>query len=385
MRKGRWVSWLGVAAAAVAFGGVGTVQADVVSDRAAAIVNYPIVEVEVQGGVTIMDTLFQLSNTSDEPVLAHCFYENANSHCTNTGIVCQSSAQCTGDGLGICVPGWNENDFYVRLTPRQPLGWLASEGLTEFPIDGINRTGVGGSSNVGSRIPQVPELPFLGMLKCIAIDDNGNPVDRNVLKGEATVLTLVTPNIDAVKYNAVGIQAIAGAVNNDRTLVLGGDEAEYNGCPSVLILNHFFDGVKSPVNVAGVGPTTPYPIRTALALMPCSQDLLRQIPGRSTVQYLVYNEFEQRFSTSRTVDCLQFLPLSLIDTTQPERSIFNAGVSGTVAGQTRLTPLHDGLIGVAWELHNPTGLAGIGPATSTAAFNIHYQGSRAAADEIILP
>ena len=24
-------------------------------------------------------------------------------------------------------------------------------------------------------------------------------------------------------------------------LVLGGDEAEYNGCPNVLILNHFFD------------------------------------------------------------------------------------------------------------------------------------------------
>ena len=35
-------------------------------------------------------------------------------------------------------------------------------------------------------------------------------------------------------------------------------------------------------------------------LVPCANDYLRQIPGDAVVQYLVYNEFEQRFSTSRT-------------------------------------------------------------------------------------
>ena len=47
--------------------------------------------------------------------------------------------------------------------------------------------------------------------------------------------------IDARGYNAIGIQAITGANDNDTTLILGGEDAEYNGCPSVLILDHFFD------------------------------------------------------------------------------------------------------------------------------------------------
>jgi hypothetical protein len=338
-----------------------------------------LVTVDTLSGRVVNDTLVTMANTSDEPVLAHCFYENANSHCTNTGAVCDDPSDCTGGpGIGICVPGWNETDFYVRLTPRQPLGWLASEGLTEFPIDGTDRTGIGGSSNLGSRIPRVAEVPFIGMLKCIAIDDNGNPIDRNVLKGEATLVTDVQADagplfLDAAKYNAVGVRAIEGAVNDDRTLVLGGENAEYHGCPSVLILNHFFDLVEDPV----LGRE----VNTGLVLVPCSQDLLRQIPGKSVVQYLVYNEFEQRFSTSRTVDCQQALLLSQIDTTQPERSIFSAAVSGTVTGQTRLTPLDDGLIGVALEVHGQEADGSL----ATAAFNIHYQGSRAAADEIVLP
>ncbi|MFN8640745.1 MAG: hypothetical protein U0802_03460 [Candidatus Binatia bacterium] len=29
-----------------------------------------------------------------------------------------------------------------------------------------------------------------------------------------------------------------GAVNDDNVLVLGGPDAEYNGCPNFLILNH---------------------------------------------------------------------------------------------------------------------------------------------------
>jgi hypothetical protein len=265
------------------------------------------------------------------------------------------------------LPGWNETDFRVRLTPRQPLGWLVGEGLDEFPIDGVLRVGVGGSSNAGSRIPPVPEDPFIGALKCIAIDDEGNPVDDNVLKGEATLLDTEP---DAAKYNAVGIQAIEGAVNDDRVLVLGGDEAEYNGCPNVLILNHFFDHAEDPVNGNE--------IETSLILVPCTEDLLRQVPGSAVVQYLVYNEFEQRFSTSRSVICQQTLELSEIDTTQDDRSIFSAGVSGTLTGQTRLTPIGSGLLGVALEEYD-------GSQESTAAFNIHYQGDRDNADTITLP
>src|SRR6185369_13714920 len=62
-------------------------------------------------------------------------------------------------------------------------------------------------------------------------------------------------------------------------------------------------------------------------------------PG-ATVQFLIYNEFEQRFSTSTKVDCYLETPLSDIDTRPgPEGdpfSIFNVGVQGTLTGMSRL-------------------------------------------------
>jgi hypothetical protein len=86
------------------------------------------------------------------------------------------------------------------------------------------------------------------------------------------------------------------------------------------------------------------------------------------------------------MECQQALPLSLIDTTQRQRSIFSAGVLGTVVAQTRLTPIGSGLLAVAIETHD--GFTG-GPFENfrfnTAAFNVHYQGDRPDADLIILP
>ena len=42
---------------------------------------------KARDGADLFDTVIQLSNTSTDPVYVHCFYENANSHCTNTGEV----------------------------------------------------------------------------------------------------------------------------------------------------------------------------------------------------------------------------------------------------------------------------------------------------------
>ena len=108
-------------------------------------------------------------------------------------------------------------------------------------------------------------------------------------------------------------------------------------------------------------------------------------------QFLVYNEFEQRFSTSRTVNCLLTTQISLIDTTQPTRSIFSAGTAGTVAGQTRITGVNGGLIGSATlnlcAALDPTG--GCIPSTVTpergAAYNLNQFADRDEADFIRVP
>jgi hypothetical protein len=417
MGQVRWARWTVGLAMALALCGVRPAAADIRSDQAAAILEWPSVvfvqeDFIFQSGF-VLQTLIQLSNVSNQSVRAWCFYENANSHCTNTGEVCFFPQECCNSefGCGSCQPGWNETDFYVNLTPSQPLGWLASQGMAgfdvssqppkkfgKFPIDGVTNFGPDGSSNAGSRIPPVPEEPFTGSLRCIAVDESGFPVDRNVLKGEATISLFGEIGEDGVegpddddfdvlsvaKHNAIGVQAIEGAVNDDKVLCLGGrdtseqcpDGAEYNGCPNFMILNHFFDFAENPVTDDGSF------VVTLLTLVPCTQDYLRQIPGETVVQYVVYNEFEQRVSFSRKVVCKSLLALSSIDTTQNERSIWSAGVAGTLTGQTRLNPLTTGLFAVATEVYFPSGDFFIPP---LADFNVHYQGDRAQADIITLP
>ena len=373
--------------------------------------------------------MIRVANTSTTaPQDLHCFYIDANSHCSGSfvpgleGSICTDSSTCGG---GVCVPAWLETDFYVRLTVGQPFEWRASDAdVTVFDPDeapggldklnlplpsgrcqrDITRTcgtdndcapfpgGACTQSNGGTAIPPVPEDPFVGELKCIATDVNGVPQPNNVLKGEALIETVsaTIPDIDVASYNAIGIQA-TGNGTADNVLVIGGDNPEYNACPGVLILNHFFDDADDPV------PGTDDTITTDLTLVPCSEDLLRQIPGAAVAQYLVFNEFEQRFSTSNTVKCFLEQQLCSLDhnggtvsESQCSRSIFNVATAGTLTGQTRITPVSNtqipftipsGLLGVAIESHHLTGT----DITRSAAFNIHFQGVRSQQDVVIIP
>jgi hypothetical protein len=354
----------------------GITAADVVSDRAAAILVYPLI---VHDSTQCTDTLIEISNTSTELVTAHCFYVNANSHCSNTGLPCSSGAQCAG---GLCLPDWNETDFLIRLTARQPLAWLASEGLQNYcgasptsgepciPLDGIKRRGPTGQTNTGTRIPPVSDDPFVGELKCIAVDEQRRPVERNVLVGSTTIETACEGEcLDVTRHNAIGIQAIEGTNNQDNRLVLG---QEYNPCPNTLIMNHFFDFATDPAS----GDT----VFNVLVLVPCSEDFLLQNNNlaKITAQFLVFNEFEQRFSTSTHVQCFASLPISNIDTGQATRSIFTVGIAGTLTGQTRITGVGSGghaLLGVHFDGHG---------AHSSAA-NLHFQGISSTPDVIVLP
>ena len=427
MRQGRWVSWLVAVTLAVGLGGMRPAAAIMTSDEAAAILIWPDIFVsEIRNGFR-NDRVIQITNTSADPVAVKCFYENANGHCDNTGAICEADdpdgACFDNDLLGNCIPGWNEVDFRVVLTPYQPLGWLARDGMAGFafqqpgfglppppplaygffPIDGFFFAGIGGATNVGSQIPPVPEIPFDGMLKCIAVDAADNPVDRNVLKGEHTQIETFFADIrscpassddggagcfesrqviSVAKSTAIGIKAIPDRVNGDNVLCLGGepnefcpDGPEYEGCPNFLILDHFFSDAKNPV----FPPSIDSDYETDLVLVPCTQDLLRQIPGSAVVQYLVYNEFEQRFSTSRSMVCKQDTELDDIDTTQDERSIWDAGVAGTLTGQTRMHSIGSGLVGVASE--DDADVAN----EPEAEFHLYGQGDRLDPDVIILP
>jgi hypothetical protein len=280
----------------------------------------------------------------------------------------------------------------ISLTPQQPLAWRVSAGRSQFPLDGNSGIGPGGSSNQGSLIPSTLSDPFTGSLECVAVDRNKLPLGRNVLVGTATVETRQTsPNasFDAAAYNAVGISAIAGARNTAGNLILGGPSAEYNGCPQMLTLTHLFDGAIEPT-------TKSRSTMTRLILVPCGQNLASgthpDLPPDLAVMYYVYNEFEQRFTTSRLLGCAQTLPLSLIDTAVPTSSIFSVGVIGTLTGQTQVVGVGrdfsspqgqgSGLVAVAVEVHqdleDPT-------RTRTAISSVHSRGTRTDPDYMRLP
>jgi hypothetical protein len=417
---------LGVLAAATV-GTVGEVMASSTTDRPASIQVWPKIVVDTSGAFTggvATDTQITLTNTFRGGLKqAHCFYVNATSHCSNIpSRACQTPEQCcdtlpcvTGAFRGTCDPSWNEIDFDIYLTQEQPLQWYASEGLQrgDFPVEGpffcnapldhvqcfndIVCAGFGcntGQSNLGSGIPPVGEDPFIGSLTCIqftganpSIPDHSTTRDnlighaaiaRGGLIGGGTVPTAV----DVAKYNSVGISAEATSTSNT-TLLLNSAVGDYQPCPSTLILSHIFDGATDPLGTA-VNQT----YSTELTLVPCSNDFARQVPGRTTAQFLVFNEFEQRFSTSRTIDCLFDGLISTIDTRNPARSIFSAGVAGTIAGQTRIRGVGGNTIG---GIDTSGGLLGVAraliankPGPSSAAYQLHQQGN-AVVDVIILP
>jgi cysteine-rich repeat protein len=355
MRWTRWAVW--VLAASLAVTGARVTRAQIHSDRAAAVVSYPFISVDTARGI---DTAVQLSNTSDTEVVdVRCFYTDATGHCSNApALACSSGLDCPPGGT--CVPAWNHTDFVIHLTRGQPIGWRASTGLGSLPLP--DNQGV---------IPPVPADPFVGSLLCIAVNAAGAPADRNVLTGEATLenyRTLPGKFLDSAKYNAIGIEAIPGAVNGDGVLVLGGPSPEYRACPLETVVNHFFDGAIEPASGAST-------VSTELVLVPCTQNLFDPVsPAPVVVVYNIRNEFEQLLSASRVFQCQQAVHLADIN------SLFSVGVAGTLTGQTRLsTVMGGGLLAVAVEQHRSTADA---TRVMTAAFNVHAQGERVEADTI---
>lgn len=376
----------------------GAANAYVTSDRPAGLIIIPKLIFDSEGDLGVLtgngdpvDTEIQITNTSNEHIKLRCFYVNANSHCTNDpSRVCSTAADCqTPAPGGLCFEGWIETDFEFSMTPRQPMIWRISEGLFSMPLADEGQEG---------SIPGVSEDPFMGELKCFQVGPDDQPVDRNDLKAEVSIITYGSSYIDARAYNAVGLQAIEGRNDGDNVLIIGGEDPEYRGCPNVLILNHFFDDAVEPVSGQYV--------KTHLTLVPCSQNFLLQDVAlfSTTVQFLVFNEFEQRFSASRPIRCFKEFELCSLGTgrdraisdTDPasnscQFSVFSAYVSGTLTGQTRIRGVEDGsflhgngLVGIGEEFYRASPSA-LNTVRATTAFNLHQAGERVRPDIITVP
>jgi hypothetical protein len=483
------------------------VRADVASDKPSAVIVFPKLLVDSESG---LDTLVRLSNVSNKALNVLCFYVNVTPRCSLPGGDCFPDERICEVELGEsklfgeCVDQWQPTDFLNcrflagRCSNDEAKVCRSNEDCNSggrcvvppcLPLEGPpqGRTGRDGQVNEG-LVPVSPEDPFIGELKCIALDESLAPAPRNDLIGEALIGRWERERgfIDVAGYNAIGIPAIPNKGNRDQTLVLGGPTgndpernpddqacrqqgtcAEYEGCPGILILDHFFDGAEDPwvrnlciddacsitgedceknsdceKNVCGddgectvsggdcvsdddcvnscqpnercrlsnrpcradedcTEATFDVRIATDLTLIPCTQDYeSRNLDlSRTVAQFLVYNEFEQRFSTSTEVECFKEIRLSNIETDDNSRSIFSAGVAGTLTGQTRIrgvvtAPAGGGnaLLGVAEEFRcggpryqfPECSLVEAEDLVSSTAKNLHSSGRRPRSDFMYL-
>jgi hypothetical protein len=404
--KGRAGRYIGLVAALALIGWAAGARAQIsvaASDLPGGYVVLPKVVVHTTGGTppvvaggVATDTLIQMTNVNQSSeTKVDCWWVNANSHCggctgQNCGPVCDTNADCT-PGLN-CLSGWSVLDFTLVLTPGQPVGFTASSGLNPVPCDTSDFSATCKTTTMGGNVLRVPEDPFRGELKCVAVDENDVPLGRNDLKIEATIVSTVvpgagTPATTAASYNGIAFASVGdGSGAPGDPLCLGsapsGSSATcaqtYAPCPGVLIFDHFFDGASTELGGA---------VSTDLTLVPCSEDLGDPSVAANfevVAQMLVYNEFEQRFSTSSRVRCYRATRLVDIDTplgpSGDAFSVFSAGVEGTLTGQTRIRGVQGaggrlgyGLLGVACESFSAT--PG-GQVLATDAFNLHDTGFR---------
>ena len=339
MRTGKWNSILSGACGFVAAVGMvaASASAAVTTEKGSSILVFP--KVRADSG---FDTVIEITNTGNSMVHAHCYYVND-------------------------LQDWNEIDFNIWLTKQQPTHWLASSGRRFDPSCGF------GEDCSGFAPGLVPPLPdFEGELKCVEVTESGEPITGNHLKGVATIVAIsdgsefdssARTQGDLATYNGIGIQGNPNAVPSNPLLL---DGAVYDACPEQIVLNHFASNAD---DLVADGAS----VFTELTLIPCSQDFETQTGGESTIQFVVYNEFEQRFSASTTVDCFLNVEVSGIDTsTTPSNSVFSRPVLGTDVASAVITPIpgDGGLIGIAEQV-----TARSASEAARAAYNLHTSGS----------
>ncbi len=398
LSKVAWVALLG----SIAWVGVAGAQ-KVSSEEAAGYLVFPKVVVDPSGRLSDgvpKDTVVRITNTSDTATSVHCFYVDGTPRCTIGGGLdgdgaCETNEDC--DSGGICtLASCQAINFDLNLTANQPVGWRASQGVVTagFCVGGTSPgfpcsqnsdcsgVGVCQAQDIG-RVPPLAPGIFLGELKCVQVVGTGTdpniPVNRNDLVGNASIYRVDSGLVDVQTYNAVGVQAVAsdGSAQNDTSLVLGGGSREYAGCPAQLVVDHFFDDAAL---------SAARRVTSDITLVPCSERLeVDDNPAVHTLQFLVFNEFEQRMSASTRFRCFRETQLSRLDRRvgQEGFSVFNVGVQGTLAGQTVIRPVltgdgnpGNGILAVVEEFHRSR--LGI----RSAAFNVHLRGDKSQPDTV---
>lgn len=443
MRTLKWRAFLSGLCVTAAVLGMTVVdaRADITIERGASILAFP--KVLADGGT---DTLIQITNVSNSMVHAHCFYVNAqlpfpdlpeNPITGNTPIWQETD-------FWIWLTKQQPTHWLVS-SGRFP-------NPLDNCFDG-NQIDVEDCENAGIDPGAIPPVAanFIGELRCIEVDAAAVPIGGNHFKGEATLKS--GGDVAKYNAIGIEASEFAGETGNTLLLnwpkgTVPEEGQQYSACPAQLIVNHLAEGATDPVilknlrggtcesNEAnegqGAGPLSQIPcesdadceslmprngdaqgplpvtcengpriqdgagalaLRSAtindLTLIPCEADFENQIPGKVTVQFKVYNEFEQVFSASTSVECWANFNLFEVNSgNNPENSPFHVANLGSAAAMTVITPVDPfgSLLGVHGTLR-----ADRDGQLARTLNNIFIEGDRFTAtnrqvvDEIILP
>jgi len=436
MRTVKWSAVLsgicGVAAAlTLTVSAVHAQSGDLTVERGASILAFPKV---LSSGAS--DTIITIGNTQNVMVHARCFYVDAQlpDGCAveNAKVGCVPRWQETDFDIWLTKQqpthwrasvGRIVNNFDSCFTDSNQVDPTLCENAGDDP----------------GSVPPVQE-GFVGELKCVQVDSDMLPIGGNALKGEATVKTGGdVAKYNAVGFEGTALAGETGndlLLNLPHGLTIDDPSindigAQYSACPETLIVNHFAqgvtdpvvfenlrggvcepvappegslvddmseiacntdqdcctpDGAECPVGVCVGGPqildpaTGALSLRSAtitdLTLIPCSEDFEEQQPATVTVQFEIFNEFEQMFSASTTITCWKNFFLYEVNNFQdPSRSVFSYATLGTTVAQTRVTPVGGtnawGVIGVQGEVR-----ADRDQNVARTLNNLHYEGDR---------
>src|SRR5215470_3817423 len=262
----------------------------------------------VEGNGAVTDTRVELVNLSNRTVNLGCIYV--------------PSDFCSGF------------DFHVVLTPNQPISWLASRGT----FNGFTA---------------VPPFSSTGELKCIVEPSEESVAAHNTVQGRAAVFGI---DGQTIGYSAVGFLRLTdGPLTNEIDL----DGVTYTQCPDE---QHFIFLASDPADPSA---------QSELVIAPCSEDLENLNPATTIVQLLIFNEFEEVFSSSTSVTC------SLRRTLLQINSVFSANTLGSPTGHLIVQGVQSPILAMLVDRFRTP------PAPATAGNEPALEGGRSA--EILLP
>lgn len=303
---------------------------------------YPKVEIlwDRQGNV-IQDTFIDLTNDFPEDVLVQMQFVNGDPYaaavpypgtciqnvCTPGGPDPHPSDWCYCDGhircderehLGDC----NAVDVMIELTANEPTYWAASTGLPKgtspFPILDPGSPPGRPDPDAAWKGSSLCERRLRGFILAWAVDQNGEQIGWNHLKGDALIVDYL--RLAAWEYNAFSFQ-VHSVARGELVLAAGHDPAtlrldgvEYDSPFDKLLLDFYaFDPNRTPGEPGPFdqpsGPGGAYwfaEVRTDLTLLPLDIDLRQDGDGSVTTKanFDIWNMNEWKFSgTHRCITC----------------------------------------------------------------------------------